>query len=83
MWAATDSNMTDLTCVYVRLLGEGTIVFRPAPAQSTGPDTVKLLAPDDYDPDDEDWEFKPGSVVRVEPRTLSGDDVYVAVEKAS
>ena len=78
MSAATASS-TDMTRVYVRLLGEGTVVFRPAPATPMGPDTVKLLAPDDYDPEDEDWEFKPGSLVRVEPRTLSGDEVYVAV----
>lgn len=70
---------TDTTLVYVRLLGEGTVVYRPTSAAPIGPDTVRLLTPDGYDPMDEDWEFKPGSVVRVERRTLEGEEVYVAV----
>jgi hypothetical protein len=38
-----------------------------------------LLTPDDYDPEDENWEFKPGSVVRVERRKLEGREAYVAI----
>ncbi len=78
MSAATPSS-TDMTHVYVRLLGEGTIVYRPTGAIASGPDTVRLLTPDGYDPEDEDWEFKPGSVVRVGRRTLEGTEVYVAI----
>jgi len=70
---------TEATCVYVRLLGEGTVVFRPTPATPLGPSTVKLLAPSDYDPDDEDWEFKPGTIVQIELRTLEGEPAYLAV----
>jgi len=81
MSEATHSS-TNLTCVYVRLLGEGTVVFRPATAIPTGPDIVRLLVPDNYDPDDEDWEFKPGSLVRVERQTLDGSEAYVAVASA-
>jgi hypothetical protein len=40
---------------------------------------VRLLTPDGYDPEDEDWEFKPGSVVRVERRKLEGREAYVAI----
>jgi len=65
--------------VYVRLLGEGTSVFRPAPARRIAEGVVQLLAPDGFDPDDEDWEFAPGSVVQVEERELEGEDVLLAV----
>jgi hypothetical protein len=70
---------TEVTCVYVRLLGEGTVVFRPTPAMPLEPGTVKLLAPSNYDPDDEDWEFKPGTIVQIEPRMLEGSPAYLAV----
>lgn len=78
MSAATASD-TDAVMVYVRLLGEGTVVYRPAPGTPEGPQLVRLLMPDDYDADDEDWEFKPGTLVRVERRRLSEGDVAVAV----
>lgn len=78
MSAVMHSN-TDLSLVYVRLLGEGTVVLRPTRATPVGPNTVTLLAPENYDPEDEDWEFKPGTTVRVERRTLEGVDSYIAV----
>jgi hypothetical protein len=65
--------------VYVQLLGEGTTVYRPVTGVPFGSGAVKLLAPDNFDPSDEEWEFAPGSVVRVEPRMLSGGEVLVAV----
>ena len=68
--------------VYVRLFGEGTFVFRPAPAEFLEPDKARLMALSGYDPEDEDWEFKPGSIVRVELRQLGGVDAFVAVARA-
>ncbi len=68
--------------VYVRLRGEGTIVYRPAPAASAGKDVARLIAPDGYDPDDEDWEFKPGMLVRLESTRMEGQVVRVAVSLA-
>ena len=65
--------------VYVRLLGEGTTVYRPTRAVQVGPGAVKLLPPKNFDPSDEQWEFAPGSVVRIERRVLSGGEVLVAV----
>ena len=69
--------------VYVRLMGEGTTTFRPAPAEFLEEETARLLIPPNYDPEDEDWEFKPGSVVRIELRQLSGLQAYVAIGPAS
>lgn len=77
-----DSN-TDPMVVYVRLLGEGTVVYRPAPAEAIGGSVVRILAPESYDPGDEEWEFKPGTTVRVELRSLSSGKVLVAVAAAS
>ncbi len=65
--------------VYVQLLGEGTTVYRPTTGVPFGSGAVTLLAPQDFDPSDEEWEFAPGSVVRVERRVLSGGEVLVAV----
>jgi uncharacterized phage-associated protein len=82
MSVVTTSN-TEKTCVYVRLLGEGTIVFRPVPAELLEFNQVRLLVPNDYDPDDEDWEFKPDSIVYVEQQILGGESVYIAMKMNS
>ena len=66
--------------VYVRLVGEGTNVYRPVPASPAGKDSARLITPDD--PDDEDWEFKPGTLVRLESTYLDGQVVRVAVSLA-
>ena len=68
--------------VYVRLLGEGTLVLRPSPAEFLEADTARLIAPRDYDPEDENWEYKPGSIVRVELRRIEGADAFIAVASA-
>jgi hypothetical protein len=47
------------TTVYVRLLDEGTDVWRPVEADQDG-DLFKLIGPM---PDDEHWEFIPGTIV--------------------
>lgn len=68
--------------VYVPLLGEGTDVRRPTRAVACGPKTFRLLATDDYDPDDEIWEFLPGTVVECRPGTIGGREVLVAIARA-
>jgi hypothetical protein len=50
--------------IYVRLLNEGTPVMRPTEAIQITGDAFKLLPTEGYDPDDEEWEFTPGTVVR-------------------
>jgi hypothetical protein len=65
--------------VYVALLEEGTNVWRPAPARKVADSTYELLRPADYDPDDEKWEFPPGSIVQVAPRCMSGGEFMTAV----
>ena len=79
---AAQNLSTESAQVYVRLLGEGTLVFRPSPAIFLEPGKARLVAPSGYDPEDEDWEFRPGTVVRVELRQLDGGEVYIAVALA-
>jgi len=78
-----DSSTDGKVRVYVRLLGEGTVVFRPAWARPITPSVVELLVPEDYDPEDEEWEFQPGATVHVERRELGGEQVLVAVRVAA
>lgn len=64
--------------VYVRLLNEGTVAFRPVPAVPVSAG-VYLLGGDDWvHPEDEEWEFPPGARVRVGNRLLDGASVLVA-----
>lgn len=51
----------------VKLLNEGTNVSRPTLALDIGEGLFKLLPTPDYDPEDEAWEFVPGTTVRSEP----------------
>lgn len=52
--------------IHVRLLGEGTEVSRSTEAMDFGGGLFQLLSTAGYDPQDEVWEFPPGSVVRAE-----------------
>jgi hypothetical protein len=52
--------------VYVRLLNEGTDVSRPTEALDLGNGLFELLPTSDYDPENETWEFPPGSLVLCE-----------------
>jgi hypothetical protein len=60
-------NMNPRT-VYIYLLNEGTDVWRPAEARWLHDDVYELLHIDAYDPEDEEWQFAPGSIVRCENR---------------
>lgn len=81
--SADPASSTDTDVVYVQLLGEGTRVFRPAKAELIGPNTARLHAPDDYDPENEEWEFPPGTVIVWELQSLSDGPARVAVARAA
>jgi hypothetical protein len=70
------------TTVYVRLLDEGTDVFRPTLADVTSDGFYMLKPMEDYDPEDEHWEFLPGQVVRCQSMKLHGGERLVAVALA-
>ena len=67
--------------VYMALLDEGVSVWRPAPAASLGNGLHVLLRPEGYDPDDEVWEYPPGSIVRCERRRIKDGDIFAAVDR--
>jgi hypothetical protein len=58
----------------------GTI--RPTSAESLGHGRYRLLPTDDYDPEDEEWQILPGTVVICELRDLSAGTYLVAVRPA-
>lgn len=66
--------------IYIRLLDEGTEVFRPTTAEEAEGSLFRVLPIPNYDPEDEKWEFVPGSLVGVEQRKLEGKEVFVAVK---
>lgn len=83
MLAVTDSSIkADMVNVYVRLLNEGVNVYRPVPASPVSASIFLLGGSDIYDPEDEEWEFLPGSLVIVEERILAGESVLVAISGA-
>jgi hypothetical protein len=77
MSAETDSSTRT---IYVELLDEGTTVVRPTQGEALAGDVYRLLPTPDYDPDDEHWEFPPGSVVRCVKEIRDGEEVLVAHE---
>ncbi len=59
--------------IHVRLLNEGTDVTRPTKAMELGNGLFKILPTDDYNPEDEEWEFIPGSTVRCQKKNDTSD----------
>ena len=77
-----DLNIRDMEeNIYVQLLGEGTVVYRPVPAMKIKENLYKIQGKEIYDPDDEEWEFLPESVVVVQRQELEGGQVFVAIKK--
>src|SRR5437899_12419534 len=69
--------------VYVRLLDEGTDVWRPVRATALPDGTFRLLEPNGYDPKAETWEFPPLMKVRcVKRKFTDGGEDLVAVSGA-
>lgn len=76
--SAVQGSFTRIT-IYVSLLGEGTPVYRPTEAVRLANGLYQLLPTGDYDPEDEKWEFPPGSVVRAEKREGRDGECLIAV----
>lgn len=66
--------------VFVQLLDEGTVVYRPTEAVDLGSGRYRLLPTPDYDPDDETWEFLPNTVVVCSFRTFSNGEARLVAE---
>ena len=81
MSAETASSTSALT-IYVPLLNEGTSVVRPTQGVKLGESVYRVLHTKDHDPNDEEWEFAPGSIVECFPETRSGQELLVARKRA-
>src|SRR5437868_6261221 len=79
MSAAMDSGTKKLV-IFVRLLDEGTEVARPTEAIDLGDGLFELLPTPDYSPENEVWEFPPGSTVRAEKRKDYTGEYLIAVK---
>ena len=73
---------TKVVTVYVRLLDEGTEVFRPCSATHLGGNIYQILRTESYDSDDEHWEFEPGTRVHVVLRQGASEEYPVAASLA-
>jgi len=78
MSEAQDSNTK---IIYIRLLDEGTSVFRPVDAVMVSPDVFQILKSNDYDVEDEKWEFIPGTTVQCQEEVRDGESVLVAIRE--
>jgi hypothetical protein len=66
--------------IYIKLLEEGTPTLRPTLARFLYDGLFEVLPTQDYDPEDEMWEFKPGSYVSlVDIEDDGGEIVSLAV----
>lgn len=81
--SAEMASSTSVQTIYIPLLNEGTSVVRPAQAVKLDENLYRVLPTQDYDPNDEEWEFPPGSVVECVLETRSGREVLVASWRAS
>ncbi len=68
--------------IYVQLLEEGSDTILGTTADDLGNGTYRLLPTPEYDPEDQIWEFLPGSVVRIkEHKLLTGEKIWYAFEE--
>jgi hypothetical protein len=66
--------------IYVSLLGEGTVVWRPVLALQVGQGIFVVLTKA-YDPENEEWEFPPGSIVMCRNEMREGRETLIAVSQ--
>ena len=80
--SAEIASSTGVLTIYVSLLNEGTSVVRPTQGVKLGENVYRVLPTKDYDPNNEEWEFPPGSVVECVLETRSGQEILVARKRA-
>ena len=68
------------TTIYVKLLNEGTEVYRPVTATHISGNRYQVEGFDIYDPEDELWEFPPGCYVNVVGTITHGETILRAIE---
>ena len=79
--SAEMASSTSVQTVYIPLLNEGTSVVRPTQGVKLGENLYRVLPTKDYDPNNEEWEFPPGTVVECVGETRGGHEILVARRK--
>lgn len=69
--------------IYIQLLDEWTKVYRPVPACEVQSNIYEVGGFEIYDPEDEIWEFPPGTYLVVEEQNLNDEIVFVAIQEQS
>ena len=67
--------------IYIKLLNEGSVAYRPISAYEIKENVYTIDGSECYNPVDEEWEFSPNTYVFVEEKTLSVENVLVAIYK--
>lgn len=67
--------------IHIRLLNEGTLVFRPTLGEMIEKDVYKVLPTENYDQEDERWEFPPGKIVLVKKEKREDREILVAFKE--
>lgn len=70
----------EISTIYVKLIDEPCLVWRPVKARMIE-SGLYLIIRDQKIPDDEEWEFNPGSIVRIEETDTSEGMSKIAVER--
>jgi hypothetical protein len=71
-----------LQTIHVRLLDEGTSVWRPTKGRKVRGMTFEVLPTPNYDRDDESWEFLPGMLVEARHQRHGGEVLLEAWRRA-
>ena len=79
--SAVTASSTETVTIFVRLLDEGTDVWRPVEAHRVSSATFQLA--DTPVPPNESWSCAPGEIVVAEARDHGGGPVLMAVARAS
>ncbi len=83
MWEARDTNTADDCTIYVQLLNEGTIGYRPTQARLVKRGVDEVLPTPNYNAVEEDWEFPPGSLVECVAETRNNTEILIAIRNAA
>lgn len=66
--------------IYIPLLDEGTTVSRPTEGEPLGNGVYRVLPTSNYDPEDEVWQFTPGSIVVCKLVTSSSGSPFLKAD---
>ena len=71
----------DFCEIWIPLRNEGTIAAKMTKGVSLPGDEYIVIMPDEYDPQDEEWEFLPGTIVKCRKEIWSEGEILVAYEQ--